>query len=179
MVMKVCIKCKIHKPLDAFHRNKRVKDGYQSWCIECRKIYDEENKDAQKTYFRKIYDRQKVSPIHRAARLVADARKRAKMKGETFQMSKARIEVALLIGKCERTGIEFQLDGVVNGIGRNPFAPSIDKIDPNKSYSDINIQVVVWAYNIGKYLMTNAEYERYILTVAEHLKRKAENGTHT
>ncbi len=32
---KVCSKCHVEKPLDAFNRQKRVKDGRQSRCREC------------------------------------------------------------------------------------------------------------------------------------------------
>lgn len=36
--MKVCSKCKIEKPFEAFHRNATISDGYHSSCIECEKL---------------------------------------------------------------------------------------------------------------------------------------------
>ena len=38
--MKVCTKCKIEKPFEAFYRNrnKKSRDGYCSSCIECVKL---------------------------------------------------------------------------------------------------------------------------------------------
>ena len=36
--MKICRKCKIEKPFDAFHRCKSKYDGYQSACAECYKL---------------------------------------------------------------------------------------------------------------------------------------------
>ena len=33
--MKICTKCKIEKPFEAFHRNKGTPDGYRACCIEC------------------------------------------------------------------------------------------------------------------------------------------------
>ncbi|AYN59130.1 endonuclease VII [Arthrobacter phage Yang] len=33
--MKLCSKCRSYKPLEDFSRNKKAKDGRQSWCREC------------------------------------------------------------------------------------------------------------------------------------------------
>lgn len=34
---KVCTKCKEQKLYSEFYKTKKVKDGYQSWCIKCTK----------------------------------------------------------------------------------------------------------------------------------------------
>lgn len=44
--MKVCTKCKIEKELSEFHKRKSSKDGLRSWCKECRRQYNKENKEA-------------------------------------------------------------------------------------------------------------------------------------
>ena len=36
--MKICSKCKIEKPFEAFHKNKARPNGYLSSCIECNKL---------------------------------------------------------------------------------------------------------------------------------------------
>ena len=36
--MKVCTKCKIEKPFEAFWRSKDKSDGYEYSCIECMKL---------------------------------------------------------------------------------------------------------------------------------------------
>lgn len=36
--MKICTKCKIEKPFEAFHKQKNTHDGYQTACIECNKL---------------------------------------------------------------------------------------------------------------------------------------------
>jgi len=41
---KFCPACKTEKDLNDFHRNKTKKDGHQSTCKKCRRIYDTENK---------------------------------------------------------------------------------------------------------------------------------------
>jgi len=44
MVTKVCTKCKIELPATSyfFGPNKRAKDGFNSWCRECRRKYNRE-----------------------------------------------------------------------------------------------------------------------------------------
>ncbi len=42
--MKVCTKCKIEKPFEAFCKNRSKKDGYHSNCKECEKIRMQELK---------------------------------------------------------------------------------------------------------------------------------------
>jgi hypothetical protein len=37
--MKVCSKCGIEKDLNAFHKNKALKDGYNNWCKDCRSLH--------------------------------------------------------------------------------------------------------------------------------------------
>ena len=42
--MKVCRKCKIEKNTNEFYINKNHKDGYSSYCKECKKQYYQANK---------------------------------------------------------------------------------------------------------------------------------------
>jgi len=49
--------------------------------------------------------------------------------------------------KCPKCGIDFGYD---MRIKMNPFAPSIDRIDPKKGYTKDNCQIVSWIYNCGK-----------------------------
>jgi len=44
LILKECSKCKIKKPLDDFYRRKSSKDGRQSVCKECTKLYRKEKK---------------------------------------------------------------------------------------------------------------------------------------
>lgn len=41
--MKVCIKCKVEKPLDQFYRYKKMKDGRRNDCRTCAVKYAREN----------------------------------------------------------------------------------------------------------------------------------------
>ena len=42
--MKICSKCKIEKPFEAFHKNKNSKDGHAWECKECKSIRIKESK---------------------------------------------------------------------------------------------------------------------------------------
>ena len=75
---KVCIICKIEKPLTEFHKHKRRKDGYREQCKECRsnnfkenyedikiihreraKKFRENNKDYLKEFYKNYYKKNK------------------------------------------------------------------------------------------------------------------------
>lgn len=55
--MKVCTKCNIEKPLNAFWKASQYVDGYMYWCTKCTKEYREENKEtlhaAKKIYYKR------------------------------------------------------------------------------------------------------------------------------
>lgn len=44
MRLKKCPKCKQIKLLNQFYKNKRYKDGYEYWCIECVLFYNNRNR---------------------------------------------------------------------------------------------------------------------------------------
>ena len=50
MTEKQCTKCGEVKPVSAFHKNKRAKDGLQSHCRICRKQYRQEHKAEKAAY---------------------------------------------------------------------------------------------------------------------------------
>lgn len=64
------------------------------------------------------------------------------------------IQHKLEIGVCERTDIPFEF---VYKQGRTAYAPSLDKIDPSKGYTEDNTQVVIWMYNAAKNIFTDAD----------------------
>lgn len=53
--MKICIYCKIEKPLENFNKLRKSKDGHKSYCRACQKIEYDKNKDKnlanKKTYY--------------------------------------------------------------------------------------------------------------------------------
>jgi hypothetical protein len=70
---------------------------------------------------------------------------RSKKRGIKFTLSRTYFE-RLWTGKCELTHIKFRLMK-----GRlNPFAPSIDRIDPKKGYVDGNVRFILFGLNALK-----------------------------
>lgn len=60
---KVCTKCSLEKPLDAFHKDKYKKDGYRTDCKECFLAYRRRNKEAinakNREYMKEYYHKNK------------------------------------------------------------------------------------------------------------------------
>jgi hypothetical protein len=56
-------------------------------------------------------------------------------------------------GKCEATGIEFDIQRPWN-----PRTPSIDRIDSSKGYCEENCQLVILQYNLAKNIWSNREF---------------------
>lgn len=81
----------------------------------------------------------------RASRLYFGSLKRAKSLSLEHNLDIEWIKEKLDAGFCEVTKIPFELTE-----GRNPFAPSLDKTDPEKGYTKENTKVVCWCYNTAK-----------------------------
>jgi hypothetical protein len=50
---------------------------------------------------------------------------------------------------CSVTGIEFDYSRPTK-TKKNPYAPSLDRIDPNTGYIHGNVRLVIWQYNLMK-----------------------------
>jgi hypothetical protein len=64
-----------------------------------------------------------------------------------------------IISGCPRTGIKFKklLQANSDYSNRDPWSPSVDKIDPTKGYTKDNVQIVSWWYNVSKQQFTDDE----------------------
>ena len=97
--------------------------------------------------------------------LVAGAKFRAKQKKMPFSLDVERIQKAIESGVCEVTGLPFDLrrgsrDGQSNGGRKSPWSPSLDRRVPASGYTNHNTRVVVWIYNISKFVYTDADVLR-------------------
>lgn len=61
------------------------------------------------------------------------------------------VEAKLKSGKCEATGIEFELGLQEENWKSHPYSPSLDRIDNNKGYTPENTQAVCWAVNAARH----------------------------
>lgn len=76
-------------------------------------------------------------------------------------------------GKCEVTGIKFQVGNrnhkAKNTI-RNPYVPSIDRIDSSQPYRKDNVQMVVFMYNVCKSRFEHEDVVRFCQAVIDSEK---------
>lgn len=103
----------------------------------------------------------------RAKVLFKAAKTRAGYRKEPFTLTLDHVRAGLDCGVCPRTGYWFDFTA---GSGINPRSPSLDRIDPNGPYSDVNIQVVCWQYNVMKQRLTDAELLEFCKAVTEAAK---------
>ena|SRR3990167_5781953 len=82
--------------------------------------------------------------------LYSNAKRRAKVSGVAFTITKEWILERVQAGKCEVTGMPFVIAN-----GRKPWAPSLDKTNPLGGYTPDNVKVVVWMYNTCKWDSTH------------------------
>jgi len=78
----------------------------------------------------------------RAVYLLSGCRKRAKSKKLDCLLTKEWFEEKLKNGKCELSGIKFDLN-TSRTSRSNPFAPSPDRIDITKGYTPENTRLVL------------------------------------
>jgi hypothetical protein len=89
----------------------------------------------------------------RAQRLYGNAQKRAKANNWPVpDFTSTWIEEKILAGVCEVTGVAFDLNTQTSNTvhAKNPWVPSIDRIDSSKPYLKDNVQVVIYMYNVCK-----------------------------
>jgi len=106
----------------------------------------------------------------RAQRLHGNATKRAKEMGwPKPDFDTNYIYQKIKNGYCEVTGIKFDLTTVVRKSvhAKNPWVPSIDRIDSSKPYSKDNIQIVIFMYNVCKAEFTHEDVIKFCIALKE------------
>ena len=104
----------------------------------------------------------------RAQRLHGNAQKRAKVNGwPEPDFSSTWLEQKIINGKCEVTGIPFDLFNKrsTSVHAKNPWVPSLDRIDSSKPYLKNNVQLVVFMYNVCKAEFTHLDVVKFCKAV--------------
>ena len=136
---KTCIKCKEHKPLSEFVKDKSREDGLSYWCKSCSKEY-QDNQCRFKRWF-------------------VGKRSSAKQNGVEFTIEptdipgvKIREVITIDCNGRKHTSWEateypkvcpvfgIDLDWGMNGLNGN--SPSLDRIDPTKGYVKGNVMMM-------------------------------------
>jgi len=129
--LKTCKACNIKKVNGDFYKHRNNKDGLAGYCRTCMNVFNT-----------KRYD----SLEGKAKTMVLAAKARAKSKNLEFDLDEKMIAPRVIKGVCEFTGIAFDLSYKTESF-KNPFSPSIDRIDSSKGYVLSNIRVVLTAVN--------------------------------
>lgn len=185
--LKRCSKCDEQKSLDDFSADRANSDGKRSCCslcdrkhyaanIEQRRKWRAENKakiaeNSRLRYLNNKEDRDAAAKVYatkprgRANRLCHSAKERARSKSIPFDITIDHIHVILMLGVCQKSGIPLDLSSS-DETWRNPFGPSIDRIDNSRGYEADNVQIVCNMFNSGKGEANEIDFIAMCLAVA-------------
>lgn len=122
-----------------------------------------ENKRASEL---KRYHALRSDQTERVRLLVKDAKKRSPV---AVRLSKAWQRRASKQTSCAVTGIMFDLSLSRRG-AVNPLAPSLDRIDSSKGYTDKNTRLVVYFVNVAKHTWFDEQFRLLVLTAASNMR---------
>ena len=152
LLEKQCSKCKQVLSIENFSKDLSRSNGLRGRCKKCeaqaRKQWRESGgKEKKQTYY-------KATPVKTITRaLVKNAKHRAKDKNIPFNIDLDYIrsmvgENAELASHCPVFGIPLEWSCQRNqGRGPHPYAPSIDRIDPERGYVKGNIKIISFRAN--------------------------------
>jgi hypothetical protein len=147
---KKCSSCKEIKPVDQFYTHCKAKDGYQNYCMSCASKIKRE-------YILNKPEQQCVDAMNA----------RTRQRGfEPNEWTKEEIR-EIMKGKCEATGIPFDMELSKKGEPKNAFVASPDRIDNSKGYTKENTRWVVFIYNT----MRNDFREDQVKEFIEHIRQ--------
>ena len=89
----------------------------------------------------------KATTSGRAKVLINNAKQRCREKNVEISITAEWVEEHLKRGTCELTGLPFNFGPPTEGLTRLPNAPSLDRIDKHKHYTEDNTRVILWAVN--------------------------------
>ena len=130
--MKHCNSCGTTKPVSEFFRRNKSKDGYQSICKPCCKIFSVEYKKTKRGHL---------------SQYLGDSKQRAKEKNLAFNLDLKYLE-SITIDVCPvfKTVFDWGRDNKGQGTER----PSLDRIIPKLGYVKGNVAFISMKANIIK-----------------------------
>ena len=169
MITKVCTRCNTDKPLSEFAIRKRMKTIINYVLPECKQCASDRTRiHRESEHGKKLLRAYKLSPNGKARHLFKESQRSARKKDIAFDLTSEWIRERVALGKCQVTGIPFDMEPAGSNGAARAFGASLDRIDPTKGYTQDNVQVVVWIYNRAKGVQSHTE----VLTLAEALCQK-------
>lgn len=151
--MKTCTKCGDTLPLTSFYRSKFGREGRASECKDCFRARNN--------------SRYRTTTRPRAKTLYQHAKTRAERKGLAFNLTIEWIDERIREGRCQVTNIPFDLTLVGE---RNLYGPSLDRVVPEKGYTQENTKVVLFGYNACKNTASPEDTRLFFMEIAEALQ---------
>lgn len=105
----------------------------------------------------------------RSKQLLTSARLRAEAAGLEFTITEAWVAERLESGVCPLTGLSFVMD---RGKGRQPYAPSLDRIDPKIGYTPDNARLIISAANLAKNIWSDETLYEWAEALLAHRKHE-------
>lgn len=167
-----CVKCNKFKPYKSFTgKVSKINNKYYfnytcNSCLYKKKLVKYE--DRNDSYKAKQKDREVNTINGRASRLKNGCKQRAREHNFEFDLDIDIIRDKLEKGICEKTGIKFEF----TSFDYNPLAPSIDRIDSNKGYTNDNIQIVCMIYNFCKNKFTEEQVQDFFNKIKNGEKKE-------
>lgn len=187
---KFCEKCDSWKRFKEYHRETRAHLGLSSFCKDCNNNYyrvrhknpevkakrraryiknsleNPDFKEKQKKISKKYYE----SILGRAKTIMKGVDDRCKKKNMECDIDIGLIEDRIISGFCQVTNLPFDLTTKQDS-KKNPYAPSIDRIDQSKGYTRDNVRIVLWQVNLMKNELSDSE----LLKMCERIVDNAES----
>lgn len=145
---------KINKPTGKRYYQYRCNScQYQEWLIK--------NEKRRDIYVKNQRNREQSTIEGRALMLRNRCKARAKKYGYAFKLSKSLLVKKIKNGVCEQTGVKIYFGEEMY----HSHAPSVDRIDNEKGYTDDNVQIVCMIYNFCKNKFTDNQVHNFIKEV--------------
>jgi hypothetical protein len=146
--VKLCSKCKEHKPLMEFTKSRYSKDGYRYQCKSCNYAYTQSG-DRDKWNQQYYVNHKTKCP---ESFIFKQARHRAKTDYNNMEFTISKEDIVIPT-HCPYLGIELKFFSDKNQ------APSLDRIDSSKGYTKDNIQVIS---RLANQMKSNATKEQLL-----------------
>lgn len=149
-------------------QRKRAKDWYWSNAERCRK------RSLKYQYRDDVRERnwkERITPRVKSSRMMREIRHRCKRRGLDFDLDREWLLIKLENGRCELTGLPFVLSRGTRVL-TNPYAPSIDRVDPSMGYTKDNCRVILWAMNACLGSWGEKELEKIVIAFLNRGVRK-------
>jgi hypothetical protein len=151
VTIKRCKQCGVEKSPPEFYDCKRCRDGKSPRCRSC--VLQRIAERRSDPTFLKAEQRRGAARYTSVKGRAQHLLHRARNSPDGCTLTLDDVIRGIELGHCPITGIQFDLSNEhlqLSGRTRNPYGPSLDRINPRVGYTPENTRVVIWQYNAMK-----------------------------